>query len=274
VTVPDPPRASATRVELTVDEGAAWITLDGPRTRNALDEDSAGALVDACERVDRDPSIGVVVVTGANGTFCSGAVRGFLADLADQPAHVGYERLGAVYRAFDRVGRLSVPTIARVEGAAVGAGLNLALVTDIRLAADNATLISGFAPVGIHPGGGHFHLIDRIAGRQAAAALGIFAHTVSGAEAKARGLVWDAVPRADLDQAVAAAIAPLRADPELARAIKSSLTLTTSPLDAWAAATEVERARQMWSLTRWRPGPATERTRETGKSTTSAKDTS
>ena len=273
MTIPIPPTDGATRVDLTVDGGAAWITLDGRRTRNALDESSASALVEACERVDRDPSIGVVVVTGAHGTFCSGAVRGFLADLADQPAHVGYERLGAVYRAFDRVGRLSVPTIARVEGAAVGAGLNLALVADLRLAADDAVLISGFAPVGIHPGGGHLHLIDRIAGRQAAAALGMFARTLSGAEAKARGLVWDAVPRADLDRAVAEAAAPLRADPELARAIKASLVLTTSPLDAWAAATEVERARQMWSLTRRRPGPATERTHETRKPATSAKDT-
>ena len=144
----------------------------------------------------------------------------------------------------------SVPTIARIEGAAVGAGLNLALAADLLLAADDARLISGFAPVGIHPGGGHLHLLARAAGRQTAAAMGMFARTVTGAEAKAVGLVWDAVPRADLDQAVADACAPLRATRELARAIKASLVHTTSPLDAWAVATEVERARQMWSLTR------------------------
>ena len=152
------------------------------------------ALVAACDRIDADPSIGVAVVTGAHGTFCSGAVRGFLAGLADEPAHVGYDRLGAVYRAFDRFGRLTVPTIARIEGAAVGAGLNLALAADLRLAAEDARLISGFAPVGIHPGGGHLHLLARAAGRQTAAALGMFARPLSGAEAKAVGLVWDAVP--------------------------------------------------------------------------------
>lgn len=155
-----------------------------------------------------------------------------------------------MYRAFDRVGRLKVPTIARIEGAAVGAGLNLALAADLRVASEDARLVSGFTGVGIHPGGGHLHLLARAAGRQAAAALGMFAQPLSAAEAKAAGLVWDAVPRAELDRVVAAACAPLQADPDLARAIKASLNLTTSPLDAWAAATEVERARQMWSLTR------------------------
>lgn len=259
----DPPTTAASRVDLTVVDGAAWITLDGPPTRNALDGATAAALTDACDRIDADPSIGVAVITGANGTFCSGAVRGFLADLAGQPAHVGYERLGAVYRAFDRFGRLAVPTIARIEGAAVGAGLNLALAADLLLAAENARLISGFAPVGIHPGGGHLHLIARAAGRQAAAAMGMFARPLTGAQAKTTGLVWDAVPAADLDQVVAEACAPLQRDPELARAIKASLALTTSRIDDWAAATEVERARQMWSLTR--PRPTTDSTPQTRK---------
>ncbi len=207
------PPTAVTQVELDVTDGAAWITLNGARTRNALDEDSAAALAAACERIDADPSIGVAVVTGAHGTFCSGAVRGFLAGLADEPAHVGYDRLGAVYRAFDRVGRLTVPTIARIEGAAVGAGLNLALAADLRLAADDAKLISGFAPVGIHPGGGHLHLLARAAGRQTAAALGMFARTLSGAEAKAVGLVWDAVPRADLDRPGRGRLRPAAARP-------------------------------------------------------------
>jgi enoyl-CoA hydratase len=86
---------ATTRVELDVTDGAAWITLDGPRTRNALDEDSAAALAAACDRIDADPSIGVAVITGTHGAFCSGAARGFVAGLADEPAHVGYERTSA-----------------------------------------------------------------------------------------------------------------------------------------------------------------------------------
>ena len=87
----------------------------------------------------------------------------------------------------------------------------------------------------------------------------MFARPLSAAEAKSAGLVWDAVPPAELDGTVAAACASPQADPQLARAIKARLNLTTAPLDAWAAATEVERACQVWSLTRPRPGPANDK---------------
>lgn len=239
-----------TEVTLRVDAGLARITLNGPATRNSLDRDSATALVDACAAVDADPSVGVAVITGAGGAFCSGAARVALAGLADAPADRMYTELSELYQAFERVGRLTVPTISRIEGAAVGAGLNLAMATDLRIAAASARLISGFAAIGIHPGGGHLHLLARAAGRQTAAAMGVFARPLTAAEAKDLGLVWDVAADGDLDAAVDAAAAPLRADPALARALKSSLQLTTSGVDAWSAATEVERARQMWSLTR------------------------
>jgi enoyl-CoA hydratase len=245
--------SGAAAVSCTISDGVARIVLDGKPTRNALDQRSAAELVAACATIDADPSVGVATIAGAHGTFCSGAVRDVLAGLAGEPAHVAYEELGALYQAFQHVGQLKVPTIAVIEGAAVGAGLNLALAADLRIAVDDAPLVSGFAQVGIHPGGGHFYLIARLAGREAAAAMGMFARPLTGRDAKAKGLVWDAVPAADLDDAVAAACWSLRSDPSLARAIKASLNLTTPGLDAWATATEVERARQLWSLTRPRP---------------------
>lgn len=244
---------NSTQVGLTVADGRATITLDGPRNHNALDEKTAAAVVAACEQIDADRSVGVAVLTGANRTFCSGAVRGFLAALAAEPADRGYEALGAVYHAFDRVGRLTVPTIARIEGAAVGAGVNLAMATDLRIAAADARIISGFAAVGIHPGGGHMQLLARAAGPETSAAMSLFARPLTGAQAKQCGLVWEAVDAEQLDAEVSDACAPLQADPELARALKSTFRLTVQSRDEWAAATEVERARQMWSLTRPRP---------------------
>ena len=246
-----------TRVDLTLADGVAWITLDGARTRNALDEQVAAALVSACEEIDADPSIGVAVITGANGTFCSGAGARVPRRTRRAAGPCRIRALGAVYRAFDRVGRLTVPTLARIEGAAVGAGLNLALAADLQIAATDARLISGFAPVGIHPGGGHLHLLARTAGRQTAAAMGMFARTVTGAAGQAGRTGVGCGPRRRPRRR--GRRRPARRcgrDPDLARAIKASFVLTTSARDAWAAATEVERARQMWSLTRPRPTAA------------------
>jgi enoyl-CoA hydratase len=242
--------STTTHVRLDVRGGAAWIVLDGERSRNALDHDTVTQLVEVCDRVDDDESIGAAVITGAHGAFCSGAARDVLAGLANGGPDVAFEQLDGLYRGFARVRRLTVPTIARVDGAAVGAGLNLALVTDLRLASDRARFISGFAPNGIHPGGGHLHLLDQAGGHQAAAALGVFARPLSAADAHAVRLVWSVHSVSDLDGAVREATAPLGRDPGLARALKSSLNHTTSSIDRWLAATEVERARQMWSLTR------------------------
>jgi enoyl-CoA hydratase len=210
-------------------------------------------MVEACDELDADPSIGVVVLRGANNTFCSGADRGVLARLGQTTSHKAYDCLDTLYSAFARFGRLSMPTIACIEGAAVGAGLNLALAADVRLATTDAVLVSGFAPNGIHPGGGHLYLLTRAAGRESAAALGLLGQRLTGEEAQRRGLVWAAVPGAELAAHLAELTATPAADPELARATKNSLRLSDGAEQAWAAATEIERARQMWSLTRPRP---------------------
>jgi enoyl-CoA hydratase len=232
--------------------GVARIELDGPTTRNAIDYDSVAELVAACAAIDADPAIGVAVVTGLHGAFCSGASRTVLAELARSSPSEAYERLDRLYAGFERVRRLAVPTVARIDGAAVGAGLNLALVTDLRIASTSARFVSGFSPNAIHPGGGHLHLLGQAGGRHAAAAMGLFAETLDAAAAQAAGLVWRVVPESDLDAAVEAATASAASDPELARALKSSIDRTAGSIDSWAAAIEVERARQMWSLTRVR----------------------
>lgn len=239
-----------TNVEVRIEDGYAWITLDGASTRNALNPASAAALVEACRQVDSDPTVGVAVIGGRGGAFCSGAVREVLDGLAAQPSHVVFEELDTIYDAFFRVGRLCVPTIAAIDGPAVGAGLNLALATDLRVATERARLVSGFAKVGIHPGGGHLHLLNRISGLQSAAALGVFAQPLKAERAQELGLVWEVCSSESLTETVSSIGASLAADPDLARALKASLRLTAGPADEWSAAGEVERARQMWSLTR------------------------
>lgn len=250
MTSPTSTSTSSTQVDVDLRDGVAVITLNGPATRNALDRGSAQALVDACDAVDADSTVGAAIFRGANGAFCSGATRDVLRRLATATPDQAYEELSFVYEAFTRVGHLRVPTLAAIEGAAVGAGLNLALATDVRIASDQAKFISGFAPAAIHPGGGHLHLVNRSAGQQAAAAMGIFARPLTANQALAVGMVWDVVSSHELDATVREYTRFLAADPVLARALKTTLELTVRSTSVWAAAVEVERARQMWSLTR------------------------
>jgi enoyl-CoA hydratase len=239
-------------INVTVDQGVATITLDAPATRNALNPVTSRELVAACDEVDADASIGAVVVTGANGTFCSGAERDVLARAGEDPAEPSrYGELGAVYDAFVRVGSLSVPTISAVRGAAVGAGVNLLLATDLRIVAQDARILAGFLRIGVHPGGGHFTLLGRLAGREATAAISVFGSEVSGVRAAEIGLAWEAVPADDvLARAVELARGPAR-DPELARrAIASLRHELDAPGLSWPVALEMERGTQMWSLRR------------------------
>src|ERR1035441_5117822 len=141
-------------IDLEIRQGLAFIPLNAPATRNALNNELADQFVQACEAADRDRSVGAAVISGAGGTFCSGAERGQLEELGRDPAEERrYAALGGIYRAFTRGGQLEGPTIAAVRGAAVGAGINLMLATDLRIVAEDARLISGFLRIGLHPGG-------------------------------------------------------------------------------------------------------------------------
>lgn len=242
--------APSTTVELTVRDGVAWITLDGPERRNALDTVSAEALVDACDAIDADPSIGAAVISGAGRSFCSGADTGVLARTRQCLPDEAYELLDVLYAGFRRFANLGVPTVAAVDGAAVGAGLNLALAADVRIGTPDSVFLSGFAPLGIHPGGGHLHLIDRVAGAAAAAHLAVFGRAVRGADALRLGLISELVPSDALSDTIGAMTAHLGADPVLARALKENLRRTVLDPAVWDRAMESERARQMWSLAR------------------------
>lgn len=240
--------------ELTLDvgDGVAVMTLCAPERRNAFSLEMADAMVAACEEIDADPSVGAVVVRGEGPYFCAGADRAQLAAAGADPAEPGlYREMGRIYSAFARVGALEPPTIAAVRGGAVGAGLNLALATDLRIVAEDATLLSGFQQIGIHPGGGHSALLSRAVGRETANALQLFGASISGMRAVELGLAWAAVP-ADAVEPTALDLARVPAkDPELARRTARSMrTIAGPPAIPWPAALDLERASQMWSLRR------------------------
>ena len=234
------------------DDGIAVLTLNAPDRRNALTVAMAEALTAACEEIDADAAVGAVVVRGEGGYFCAGGDRATLAAAGRDPAEDStYRGMSAIYRSFARVGELAPPTVAAIRGGAVGAGLNLALATDLRVVGEDAKLLSGFIPIGLHPGGGHTALLGRLGSREAAAALALFGERLTGAEAVERGLAWSAVPDGEVDGAALALAAVPAKDPELARRTAASLRAVTGPPALpWNAALELERASQMWSMRR------------------------
>jgi enoyl-CoA hydratase len=241
----------ATVVELDVHDGVAWIRLNGPATRNALDTESARSLREACQSISDRPDIGCVVIAGHGRSFCSGADRRVLSGIgSDGNQSAIFGLLAELYSGFQAVAALPVPTIAAVNGAAVGAGLNLVMATDIRIASEDALFVSGFRQVGVHPGGGHLHLLGRSGGRQLAAAMGILGVPVDARRAAELGLVWECVPSGKLDDHVHAHARRVAEDPDLARALKATLRMSDQDDAAWQYGIEIERSRQVWSFAR------------------------
>ena len=173
-------------VLLDKSDGVGTITLNNPGERNTLTAPMVAEIVAAMNEIEADEKIGAVVVTGAAPAFCAGANLGNLAEATG-------ESLKNIYEGFLRIAYSPLPTLAAVNGAAVGAGMNLALGCDVRVAARRAKFDTRFLQIGIHPGGGHTWMLRRIAGPQAAMATVIFGDILDGAEAERVGLAWKCV---------------------------------------------------------------------------------
>jgi len=223
-------------------EGVAVVTVNDPDRRNALTPAMVEQLVAAFDRLEGDASVGAVVITGAPPAFCAGAD---LSSLGAKPSEAG---LRAIYEGFLRVGRSPLPTIAAVNGAAVGAGMNLALCCDVRLAARRARFDTRFLQLGLHPGGGHTWMMRRCAGPEATAAAVLFGEVLDGEQAARAGLVWRCVDDDELlptalEMAGRAAGAP----GPLVRRIKATIA-TMADVTSHDAAVDVELEAQVWSI--------------------------
>ena len=226
-------------------EAVAVLTLDDPERRNALTTDLVDAIVTAIAECEADDGVGAVVVTGAPPAFCSGAD---VSALGAMSAHDGQDadQVRGIYDGFLSVRACTLPTVAAVNGAAVGAGFNLALCCDVRLAGTSARFDARFTRIGLHPGGNHLWMLERAVGPQAAAALNLFGERVDGARAAELGLAWRCVDDDVLvDEAVALAARAAEVPRELARSVKQTLhEVPWQPDFATALETELERQRR------------------------------
>ncbi len=216
----------SSEVLLEVEGGVASIVLNAPERRNAFVPAMVAELLEICDRVDADESIGAVVVRANGPSFCAGASRTVLADAGLDPARPDrYKALGLTYNAFVRVGQLLAPTVAAVRGHAVGAGVNLMLATDLRIVALEARITTASARTGLHPGGGHLMLLARLAGREAAAAMSVFGEEIDGRRAAELGLAWEALPGSEVGPRALSLARQAAGGPEVGRAAVRSFRL-------------------------------------------------
>lgn len=232
-------------VLIVIEQGIATVTLNRPHRMNAFDTALHAALRDALDRVEADPAVRVLILTGAGKGFCAGQ------DLAERAASFAdgdVPDLGTSLREnynplVRRIATMPIPVIAAVNGIAAGAGAALAIGCDIVLAADSARFQFAFAKVGLGPDSGTSWLLPRIVGQTRALALALTADPVSAPDAERMGLVWRVVPDADLAEEARSLARRLASTPAPAlSAIKQQLR--ASATQSFEQSLDAERAAQ------------------------------
>lgn len=183
-------------------ENIVTLTLNRPETRNALTEEVVDALVAACKDIAYDHTIRAVIVTGAGSAFCAG---GSVKDMKEQgglfggsPAEMRNRYRTGIQQIPLALYDLEAPTIAAVNGPAVGAGCDLALMCDVRIASDTAAFAESFVKLGIIPGDGGAWLLQRVVGVSRACEMTFTGMSLDSKKAVEWGLASRAVPAGDL----------------------------------------------------------------------------
>lgn len=223
-------------------DGYAIVTLNDPDRRNVFTLAMSARVQDIFDDLESDESINSVIITGAGKGFCSG---GHLDELLENP---GPEGMRKIYAGFVRIANSRLATIAAVNGAAVGAGMNALLVCDVVIAAESAKFDSRFLQIGLGPGGGHTWRLRNNIGLQATKAMVLFGEVLDGQRAADIGLAWKCVPNEELlpaaeELAAKAAKAPRELLMRTKDTIHNTLAITESD-----PAIDNELDTQVWSM--------------------------
>ena len=203
-----------------VQDGIARVTLDRPEVMNALNTRMRAELHDAFRRAATEAR--VLVLTGAGRAFCSGQ------DLGDRANAEGLDLERTLRDEYEPMLRAlfdsPIPTVAAVNGAAAGAGANLALAADVVIAAEGAVFLQAFARIGLIPDAGGTYWLPRQMGLAKAMGAALFAEKITAREAADWGMIWEAVPDEDFATRVETRAATLAQGPtEAYRAIKQAM---------------------------------------------------
>ena len=224
----------------TVDDGGVVMTLNDPSRRNALSLELVDEMSRALDVLESDGTTRALVVTGAGKAFSAGADLSQLGESREAG-------LRSIYEGFLRIAHSPLVTVAAVNGPAVGAGMNLALACDVRVAGRSARFDTRFLHLGIGPGGGHTWWLQRLTGPQTTAAMVLCSQILDADDAHRVGLVWTVTDDHELlETATGLACGAASAPAELLRRTKATLAATAH--GTHASALETELVTQLWSM--------------------------
>jgi len=234
-----------------VEDGVATITLNRPRAKNALDTVMRQELTEAIATIQGDASVRAVVLTGAEGAFCSGGdIRG----MQESTAESARDRMISLHNWCEPLINLDRPVIAAVDGVAYGAGLGLALTADIVLASPGARFCAPFLRMGLIPDFALLYTLPRVVGRQRAKELVFSAREVGAEEALALGMVLEIQPVDRLMERARALAASMAAASPVALSI-AKRALNQSTDNSLPAMLEIEASGQALArLTQYHQG--------------------
>jgi 2-(1,2-epoxy-1,2-dihydrophenyl)acetyl-CoA isomerase len=200
-------------VQLRRDQGIAWLTLNRPERRNAINQPMAHAFLERCKQLAADSSIRAVVLSGNGPSF---GVGGDLAEMRADPPRVASELIACMHEGVQLLTAMDAPVIASVHGAVAGGSLSLALACDLAIAADNATFNLAYVNLGTSCDlSGSWHL-PRLVGLRNAMAIALLGENFGAQEAQRLGLVNQVVPQVALQDATNALAQRLAQGPTLA----------------------------------------------------------
>jgi enoyl-CoA hydratase/carnithine racemase len=216
-------------LEYTVEDGVGTILLNRPAQKNAFTLDMVDEWAQALRSARTDSSVRVVVVTGAGDAFCAGVDLSVLQDVGEEPLALKTMLTAQVHEVARAVDELDKPVIAAVNGVAVGAGMDMALMCDIRVLAQSARMSEGYIRVGLVPGDGGCYYLPRLVGMEKALELLWTGDFIGAHEAVRIGLASQVHPDQEFEAAYGALAARLAAQPPInvamiKRAAKQSAT--------------------------------------------------
>ncbi len=186
-------------IDITEESGIATITLNRPEKMNALAGHMRRDLAEALETAGSERSVRVVVITGVGKAFCAGSDVAAMAELIKRHDAEEFSRLlGSGRRVVTAIRQMTKPVIASINGPAAGAGCNLALACDLRVASTTATFSQSFAKVGLHPDWGGTYFLPRLVTPNKACEMFFLGEAISAEEALQLGIVNFVVAPADL----------------------------------------------------------------------------